>query len=107
MRSDIVALTHLSLGPNNQVGVTLADAHLQQYFVHSLDHLQLENKRKAAPQQIVKKAGIRTKDLSNLCNFPVLDQRGTHPNIEQQRKELLLPWRQPRGLEVEVELDKL
>jgi len=76
-------LSHLSLGSNDQVRVTLADAHLQQNLVHPLDH------------------------LPNVRNFAIIDQWCTHPNIEQQWKERLLPWRQPGGLEVEVELDEL
>ena len=40
LKCDIVESIHLSLGSNNQVGVTLADAHLQKYLVHSLDHLE-------------------------------------------------------------------
>ena len=84
--------------------MTLADAHLQQNLVHPLDHLGTE-------WSSIKKISIRvvfkTIYLPNVRNFAILDQRCAHPNIEQQWKERLLPWRQPGGLEVEVELDEL
>ena len=46
-------------------------------------------------------------DSLDVCDDSVLDERGGHPGVEQQRQQLPLARRQPRRAEEQVELHEV